>query len=163
MFGFVEAATWNLIALYYRTLGKIMINCSFSVDNVRFGVKPVSKDLKSFPTNLVVQYIRNLNCGKTYKWGGSVEGRKRGGQDFISQPHLPPTETTFPFPTLSCTQHIHTHPRWPLVHSLLILHHMSHQESLSTALKPDEEFEKFWKIFAERLKIEVAKARKVEV
>lgn len=40
---------------------------------------------------------------------------------------------------------------------------MSHQESLSTALKPDEEFKKFWKIFAERLKIEVAKARKVEV
>lgn len=69
-----------MIALYYRTLGKIMINCSFSVDNVRFGVKPVSKDLKSFPTNLVVQYIRNLNCGKTYKWGGSVEGRKRGGR-----------------------------------------------------------------------------------
>lgn len=96
-----------MIALYYRTLGKIMINCSFSVDNVRFGVKPVSKDLKSFPTNLVVQYIRNLNCGKTYKWGGSVEGRKGGaGFYFTTTPTSDRDYLSVSHPFLYAT---HTH------------------------------------------------------
>lgn len=53
--------------------------------------------------------------GDKLEWSGSHGGEGRGlwvemgyrakkiknGQDFISQPHLPPTDTTFPFPTLS--------------------------------------------------------------
>lgn len=54
--------------------------------------------------------------------------------------------------------HTHTHMACPLVHSLPKLHQMSHQASLAKALQPDEEFEKFWKIFVERLRIEVAEA-----
>lgn len=58
---------------------------------------------------------------KSLRAGGAVwEGRgdwmemgcgtKKIEQDFISQPHLPPTDTTFPFPTLSWTPlRTHTH------------------------------------------------------
>lgn len=91
-----------------------------------------------------------------------VCGAKKKKMDRISfhnHTYLRPT-LPFRFPPFPEHHFAHTHTHTPctLVHSLLKLHQMSHQESLATALQPDEEFEKFWKIFVERLRTEVAEA-----
>lgn len=90
------------------------------------------------------------------KNGKGLWSKEKNGQDFISQPHLPPTDTTFPFPPFPELNYKHTHTACPRVHSLPKLRQMSHQDFFGHCA--DEEFEKFWKIFVERLRIEVAEA-----
>lgn len=100
---------------------------------------------------------RGRGGGVRMEMGCEVK-KKWTGFHFTTTPTSDRHYLSVSHPFLSTTMHIRTHTACPLVHSLPKLPQMSHQESLAKALQPDEEFEKLWKIFVERLRIEVAEA-----
>lgn len=119
------------------------------------GVKPVKKE----GGQVEVERGAAVREGKEERMEMGCEAKKKKtGFHFTTTPTSDRHYLSVSHPFLSTTTHIRTHTSCPLVHSLPKLHQMSHQESLAEALQPDEEFEKFWKIFVERLKIEVAEA-----